>query len=214
MAENQNGELFKVVKKGGYDREDVEQQFSALKQAAAMEKQQLEEQIAERDAQIASLNETVAAQRDELDTLRRNISEKYQSYIDNYDTIGQVILDSRVQAKKIVEEAYAEKDRILLNANQEVEKAAEEARQQALADSVHEKEEIEKATEEKKRAYESVCARLNALLADLDATQLRLDDTIRSMHEVAEGIIPAGGLDDLDTADTQEFDFQKLSSDL
>ncbi len=218
MADNLTGDLFKTAKKGGYDREDVERQFQAVKASASMEKDALLSQIAEKDREITSLNDTVRGQREEIDGLHKDISEKYQSYIDYYDTIGEVILDSRIQAKKIVEDAYSERDRILANVNEEAKRAAEEARTAALADALREKEEIERANEEKRAQYNAMCEKIAALVGQLEAADADFSAAVKNVRDIADGNPPEKGpeeeaAEDLDLADTHEIEFQGFSEE-
>ena len=49
MDETFNEEMFKTVKKGGYDKEDVKNQFQILRAASASEKEKLNETIKEKE---------------------------------------------------------------------------------------------------------------------------------------------------------------------
>lgn len=219
MADNQIGELFKTVKKGGYDKEEVDRQIQAMRASAASEKDTLLARIAEKDSEIGALSAQVSAQKDEIEGLHKDISEKYQSYIDYYDTIGEVILDSRIQAKKILEDAYAERDRILSGAQEEAQKAAAEARENAIADAVREKEEIEKQIEEKRAAYNAICVKIDGLLGSLDSANSDFYDAVKAVHGIAQGNPPEevpceeDSSEAFDMADTQEIEFQGFSEE-
>lgn len=236
MAENYREDLFKTAKRGGYDREDVEHRFQIIKEAAAIEKNQLQDQIYVKDQEIAGLNDKIREHKEEIESLKKDISEKYQSYKDNYDMIGQLIFDSKIQAKKIVDDAIAEKERILGEVDAEVSKIREEARSSALDDAMKEKEELELKILEKMEEYDAICAKIAALLAKLDGVQGMVEDSVKAIHAIAEEEKiplepekeeslddpdeeeleipePASEEEAFDIDDTHEIEFEKLHND-
>lgn len=218
MAENQFEELFRTAKKGGYEKADVDLKIKAMQASAASEKEAFLAQIAEKDNEIGELNAKISEQSNELDGLHRDISEKYQTYIDHYDTIGEIILESRVQAKKILEDAYAERDRIMAGVQEEAQKAAEEARKNAIVDALREKEEIEKQTAAKREEYNAICARIDALLKSVDAANSDFYEAVKTVHGIAQGNPPAvtcseESSEDFDIADTHEIEFEGFSEE-
>lgn len=186
MAENFREDLFKTARRGGYDREDVEHRFQIIKEAAAIEKNQLQDQIHGKEQEIQNLNEKIREQQDEIESLKKDISEKYQSYKDNYDMIGQLIFDSKVKAKKIVDDANEEKERILGEVQAEVEKTREETRISTLADAMKEKEELELQIMEKQEVYDDICKKIAGLLARMDGVQTMVEDSVKEIHVIAE----------------------------
>ena len=110
MAEIINEEMFRPAKKNGFDREDVLNKVQAIKEAAVIEKNAIQEKLDAALKENAELKEKSAALQDEVDKLKKDISEKYQSYIDNYDMIGSLIYDAKVQSRNIISDAEAEKE--------------------------------------------------------------------------------------------------------
>lgn len=186
MAEIFNEDQFKVARKGGYDKEDVDQQFFEIKEAAAEEKNKLNEQLEMKDSQLAELRRVVKSQQTEIDTMKQNIAEKYQSYIDNYDTIGRIIYDSNIQAKKIVDEANSEHDSIIAQANDKAAQIMEEARLNATADALREKQTLEAQIERCKKDYAIMSDKVSQLLRKLDDMQLEFNATVRSINSIAD----------------------------
>jgi len=186
MAEIFTEDQFKSARKGGYDKEDVEQQFFEIKEAAAEEKSKLEEQLAMKDSQLEELRRVVKSQQTEIDTMKQNIAEKYQSYIDNYDTIGRIIYDSNIQAKKIVEDASREHDSIIAQANEKAGQIMEEARLSATANALREKQTLEAQIERCRKDYAIMSDKVSQLLRKLDDMQLEFNATVRSINSIAD----------------------------
>ena len=186
MAEIFTEDQFKSARKGGYDKEDVEQQFFEIKEAAAEEKSKLEEQLAMKDSQLDELRRVVKNQQTEIDTMKQNIAEKYQSYIDNYDTIGRIIYDSSIQAKKIVDDANREHDTIIAQANEKAGQIMEEARLSATANALREKQTLEAQIERCRKDYAIMSDKVSQLLRKLDDMQLEFNATVRSINSIAD----------------------------
>ena len=186
MAEIFTEDQFKSARKGGYDKEDVEQQFFEIKEAAAEEKNKLNEQLAMKDSQLEELRRVVKNQQTEIDTMKQDISEKYQSYIDNYDTIGRIIYDSNIQAKKIVEDANNEHDAIIAQANEKAAQIMEEARLSATANALREKQTLEAQVERCRKDYAIMSDKVSQLLRKLDDMQLEFNATVRSINSIAD----------------------------
>lgn len=132
MAEIINEEMFRPAKKNGFDREDVLNKVQSIKEAAVIEKNAIQEKLDAALKENAELREKSAALQDEVDKLKKDISEKYQSYIDNYDMIGSLIYDAKVQSRNIISDAEAEKEAILGKAKEESEALLKDAEAQSL----------------------------------------------------------------------------------
>lgn len=187
MADIQNEGRFTIVKRGGYQKEEVDRELDAITIAAQKEKETLLGRIKEKEAEIEALKKTLSEQEADNLKLRRNINEKYQSYIDHYDTISETILNSKIQAKKVIEEAYAEKDRILGSAQAEIEKVKKAAREETIAEALKEKAQIEGQIEEKRMEYEQIYAAVSVLIADMDSAQAGFDEMMRKLRRITEG---------------------------
>ena len=222
MADYLNDELFRTARKGGYEKEDVDRQLEKMRSSAAMEKDMMQEQIDAKNKEIASLKETIVGQQEEIDDLQK----KYRSYQENYDTIGEVILDSRIQAKKLVDEAQEERERILSETEARANQRAEEIRAEATAGAQAEKEAIEQEIAQKQAQYEQICAKIAALLEDLNAAQSRFGESVAAVQSISEGNPPPepaeAALEEpaedepeeaFDLDDTHEIDFQSFSGD-
>ena len=205
MAEIFNEDQFKSARKGGYDKEDVDQQFFEIKEAAAEEKNRLSEQLEMKDSQLEELRKIVKKQQTEIDTMKQDIAEKYQSYIDNYDTIGRIIYDSHVQAKKVVDEANQEHDQIIAQAQEKAGQIIEEARLNATADALREKQSLEAQIERCKKDYAIISDKISQLLRKVDDMQKEFNTTVDSINSIA---------DSEDFSTMNSFDFEDFTEEL
>ena len=126
-------EMFRTAKFGGYDKDDVEQEIQRLNDAAMVEKNELKgkldqanakiraqaQELEVRSAKIKELQDALIAKDTELQNVEKEVKDKYQSYVDNYDTIGSLIYEAKIRAKQVDRETEAQRQRILAEANAE-----------------------------------------------------------------------------------------------
>lgn len=99
MSENNHEELFKTTLMGGFDKDDVMTKVQNLKDQAYAAQKKLEAKIEEKEQEIEKLNRKIREREDKIEELEKNIHEKYQSYIDNYDSISGLVFEAQVKAK-------------------------------------------------------------------------------------------------------------------
>lgn len=104
MSENNREELFKTTLMGGFDKDDVMTKVQNLKDQAYAAQKKLEAKIEEKEQEIEKLNRKIREREDKIEELEKNIHEKYQSYIDNYDSISGLVFEAQVKAKKLTQE--------------------------------------------------------------------------------------------------------------
>ena len=104
MSENNHEELFKTTLMGGFDKDDVMTKVQNLKDQAYAAQKKLEAKIEEKEQEIEKLNRKIREREDKIEELEKNIHEKYQSYIDNYDSISGLVFEAQVKAKKLTQE--------------------------------------------------------------------------------------------------------------
>ena len=104
MSENNHEELFKTTLMGGFDKDDVMTKVQNLKDQAYAVQKKLEAKIEEKEQEIEKLNRKIREREDKIEELEKNIHEKYQSYIDNYDSISGLVFEAQVKAKKLTQE--------------------------------------------------------------------------------------------------------------
>ena len=133
MAGNENEEIFKTTLMGGYDKDDVMRQIQKMKEEAYAEKSKLLLNIKEKEGVIADLRQKLADKDAKIDGLEKDIKGKYQSYIDNYDMISQLVYETRVHSDQVLGSVKAEKEKLLAGAREEAQRSREDARKEADA---------------------------------------------------------------------------------
>ena len=116
------------------------------KKEQAKQIQELKKQLAKKDSEkaaalqkqkeahkeeIAHLEERIQEKQKQKEKLEREISEKYQKYIDRYDLIGGLVLESEEKAEKIIREANEKAEQVLNDADQQAETTTQNARKAA-----------------------------------------------------------------------------------
>ena len=201
-----NEEMFKTTLMGGFDKEDVLERFQKQKDKAAEEKNRLLEELKNKEQKIQELTLCLEEKEQEVKKLEKDIKEKYQSYIDNYETIGRLIFDSEVRSQKIIGDAEGKSRKIVDDAEQKSQEIIGNARDQSkeiVGGAEKEKEVIlekareaahecleavqtkvdEKLTEGKKR-YMAVQEELNDIVELLNQVQRRFMQSYKAVHTI------------------------------
>lgn len=197
MAEIINDEMFRPAKKNGFDREDVLNKVQAIKEAAVIEKNALQEKLDAALKENEELKTKAADLQSEVDKLRKDISEKYQSYIDNYEMIGSLIYDAKVQSKSILTNAETEKETILDKAKTESEALLKDAEAQSLIivagakktaedETAKAKAEMEAQIEEAQLRYSIIKDKTGRLMDNLNDIQKELTAAFGGIQNIAE----------------------------
>ena len=191
-----NEEMFKSVRRGGYDREDVEKQFEKVKKDAAEEKNKLllilkskEKKISELTEQAAEKDKEIQRLEAETKQLRKDIDEKYKTYIDNYDTITQLVYDARIRANQMIRDAEAERDRILKNAQTESEKLKQAARESAELQIGKAQTEMDEKIKDGRRNYAAIQDEITELVQLVNQIQRKFMKSIKSIHEISDSVL-------------------------
>lgn len=102
-------EMFKTTLMGGFDKDDVVESVTRMKDEAYAEKTKLLNTIKEKDKKIVELSTRLEQKELQVESLERDIKDKYQKYIDNYDSIGRLVFDAQLRADSIIQDAEAKK---------------------------------------------------------------------------------------------------------
>ena len=125
------GELFKTTLMGGYDKDEVAEGLTKLKDEAYAEKTKLLGIIRERDRKLEELTNRLEQKETEIDELHREIREKYQPYIDNYESIARLVYDAQLRANAIEKETEERSGRMMQEAQEESGRMMQEAREES-----------------------------------------------------------------------------------
>ncbi len=166
------GELFKTTLMGGYDKEEVEAYIAKLKAGAAFDKQHLTEQVQKQEKQIKNLSQRLVYKEEQKCRLEKDIEEKYQKYIDHYDQISKIILDSQIRCENTEREAKAAAENLLAEAKKKAEEMLEN---------------VEKETQKKLDAVQLIVdERLTNSKNKYSAVQNELDEINDMINEVQD----------------------------
>ena len=150
--------------------------------AAALQKQK-----AAHKEEIAHLEERIQEKQKQKEKLEREISEKYQKYIDRYDLIGGLVLESEEKAEKIIREANEKAEQVLNDADQQAETTTQNARKaadQIVSEAIATRDELmDEAKKEAEKCLAAVQAEMDAKLADGKRKYIAVQD---EMNEIVE----------------------------
>ena len=181
-----NFEEIKTTLMGGYDKEDVQNKISSLidkyeTEASDKEIEELKKSVSEKDEQISAKNS-------EIDKLNKDIEEKYQGYIDNYNTIGKIVYETRIQSEKTLDDARIKGESIIAEANKKAQLSIDKAQ-----------EEVDKRISEGKKRYDVLQEEINELLQLVNQVQHKFMQSFKAIHEIS------GAMND---EDGSEFDIE------
>ena len=170
MSDN---EMFKTTLMGGYDRDDVVEQFSALKDAHAATKTELKKTLADKEVQIADLTKKIAENTKQRESLERDITEKYQKYIDHHNSISSLLVDAQIKADEIISDANKTRDNMI--------EVTEEEIKRKLADV---QTEVDKKIAEGERRYKALQGEMDEITELVNQAQKRFMSSYKEVHKI------------------------------
>ncbi len=202
MADNE--ELFKTTAFGGYDKDDVQQELQKLKDVAYEDRKKLLKQladatkalgekdaeIADKDRKIAELQSSLNAKDREILDLEKNIKEKYQSYVDNYETIGSLIYEAKIRAKQVERETEAEKNRILADAQADAQRIRDDAQNDAQKTLDEVQRQIDEKNKTGKQTYDAVQEELGHVVEIFNQVQKQFMNSYRDIQRIINDAPP------------------------
>lgn len=195
-------EMFKTTLMGGFDKDDVLNRVQQMQDEAFAEKNKLMKRIKEKDAKIAELSKQLMGKdiekqdalesqkldheratqelrrrleekQEQKERLEREISGKYQKYIDHYDLIGGLILEAREKADAIVKEAVEKRDILIAQAQEEAQKCLDVVQK-----------EVDEKLAEGKRKYIAVQEEMNEIVELINQAQRRFMSSYKEVHKI------------------------------
>lgn len=166
-------ELFRTTLMGGFDKEDVLQKVTVMKEEANAEKNKLLNQLRDRDEKIKELNKRLDLKETQREKLEQEISQKYQKYIDNYESIGKMIFDTQLRCDNMVADAKRESERILAEAQEEAQKRVASVQG-----------EVDEKLADGKRKYIAIQEELNEIVELINQAQRRFMASYKDVHEI------------------------------
>ncbi len=206
MAEYNFDEI-KTSIMGGYDKEDVQDKINILIDEYTKKLEEKDKEINDYKEGIEKRETLIAEKNREIDTLKADIKDKYQSYIDNYNTIGKIVYESRIKSEKIIDDANSNSAKILDDANSNSTKILEEATQKSrqIVDNAKQRSEkiiseankkaqsqidktqgeVDRIISDGKKRYESLQEETNELIQLVNQVQHKFMQSFKAIHEIS-----------------------------
>ncbi|MGI6010753.1 MAG: hypothetical protein ACOX8H_04535 [Ruminococcus sp.] len=201
MSDN---EMFKTTLMGGYDKDDVMEQIRKLKDAHAGEVGRLTKEIQQKNSRIEELTHRLVAKEEQKENLEQEIKNKYQKYIDHYDSISRLVVESQIRAENIINEARAKGERMIAQAEEEAQKKI---------DSVQ--AEVDRRVDDGKRKCEIVQKRLDEIVDLMNQVQKRFMASYKEIHQMIDNSPAPGEIkaDDLIPKDIPKKPEEKMTDE-
>ena len=183
-----NFEEIKTTLMGGYDKEDVQNKISSLIDKYETDASKKDKEIEELKKSSSEKDEQISAKNSESDKLNKDIEEKYQGYIDNNNTIGKIVYETRIQSEKTLDDARIKGESIIAEANKKAQLSIDKAQ-----------EEVDKRISEGKKKYDVLQEEINELLQLVNQVQHKFMQSFKAIHEIS------GAMND---EDGSEFDIE------
>ena len=184
-------ELFKSSLLGGFEKEDVLAHVERLKAEAWEAQEKLHREIEDREDKINQLKKRLELKDDQYARLESEIKEKYQKYVDNYESIGKLVFEAQLKADEIIAQAQKEADSIRKNAE-------EEGRNRVFIVQ----SEVDRKLAEGKKHYMAVQEEMNAIVDLINQAQKRFMESYKEVHRIVDTMPES--LRDLEEEELQE----------
>ena len=166
-------EMFKTTLMGGYDKEEVQELIQKLKDEMAEIQVNYKKQIADRDAKIAELQKRIELKESYQARMEEDIKEKYQKYIDNYESIGKLVFEAQIKAESMEKEAREKCDIMIAEAEEEAKRRVEAVQS-----------EIDDKLLEGKKKYVAVQEEMNGIVELINQAQRRFMSSYKEVHHI------------------------------
>lgn len=186
MAAEVDEELFKTTLMGGFDKDDVLAKFRDTKEEAEAAQMKLQEQIRERDKMISELRQSLKNKEAENEQLQKDIKEKYQSYIDNYDSIGKLVFEAKVRSENMETETRKKCDEMLRKTKEDCTRLVQEARRKEEEVVAVYEEKIERQAAEAQKYMEE---QMTKSRENYRIVRKEMDDMVRAMDDLQKAFL-------------------------
>ena len=177
-------EMFKTTLMGGYDKDDVIQKVETIKDSAFREKNRLEKEIKARDEKIVELTKRLELKESQKEKLERDVTQKYQKYVDNYEKIGSIILNAQIQADEMISKAQKQCEEMLKETEKQAAKMREDADREARARIDQVQKEVNETLADGKKKYIAVQDEMNEIVELINQAQKRFMSSYKEVHRI------------------------------
>lgn len=170
-------EMFKTTLMGGFDKDDVQEKVQKMKDETAQQQLAFKKEIEEKEQKIAELQKRLELKEANQERLERDIQEKYQKYVDNYETIGRVALEAQLRADKMIEETQEKCDKMVSDAEAEA--------KQKIADA---ELEIDGKLLDGKKKYLALQEEMSQIVDLINSAQKHFADSYNEVHKIIDAM--------------------------
>lgn len=188
-------EMFKTTLMGGYDKEEVQELIQKMKDEMAEVQVNYRKQLAERDAKIAELQKRIELKEAYQARMEEDIKEKYQKYIDNYESIGKLVFEAQLKSDSMKKEAEEKCSKMIQEAEAEAKRRVESVQS-----------EIDDKLLEGKKKYLAVQEEMNGIVELINQAQKRFMSSYKEVHQIINSMPTS--LNDIE--DVVDLEIQKL----
>ncbi|HIY19395.1 MAG TPA: hypothetical protein IAA44_08330 [Candidatus Blautia avistercoris] len=188
-------EMFKTAVMGGFDKDDVMEQFQILQDKAADEKVKLEQQIQEKEEKIKELEKRLQLKELHQTELENGLKEKYQKYVDEYDSIASLVFDAKVRARRMLDDAKEQCEHMKRETQAECNAMIKKAESDSVKAARQKQFEVEEKVREGKKNYQAVQKELAEIVNLINQAQHRFMSSYKEVHRII-GSMPSS-LEDL-----------------
>lgn len=188
-------EMFKTTLMGGYDKEEVQELIQKMKDEMAEVRVNYRKQLAERDERIAELQKRIELKDAYQARMEEDIKEKYQKYIDNYESIGKLVFEAQLKSDSMQKEAEEKCSKMIEEAEAEAKRRVESVQS-----------EIDDKLLEGKKKYLAVQEEMNGIVELINQAQKRFMSSYKEVHQIINSMPTS--LNDIE--DVVDLEIQKL----
>lgn len=188
-------EMFKTAVMGGFDKDDVMEQFQILQDTAADEKTRLEQQIQEKDERIHELEKRLDFVELHQQETESELKEKYQKYVDEYDSIASLVFDAKVRARRMLEDAKEQCEHMKRETQAQCSAMVKKAEAESIKAARQKQLEVEEKVREGRRNYQAVQKELAEIVNLINQAQHQFMASYKEVHRIV-GSMPSA-FDDL-----------------
>lgn len=144
-----------------------------MNELSVQHKNELEELRIQQEEALGDIRQRLRIKEEQKDRLERDISVKYQKYIDRYDLIGNLVLESQEKAERIIADAEQKRDMLMEEARVEAQKCLDAVQS-----------EVDEKLAEGKRKYIAVQEEMNEIVELINQAQRRFMASYREVHQI------------------------------
>ena len=170
-------EVIKTTLFGGYKKSAVHEVIQRLKDEMADQEASFRKEIEERNARIDELQRRIEEKDKEQARAEEEIQEKYQKYVDNYESISKLVLEAQLKAESMEKDAGEKCDKMVADAE-------EEAKRKINAIQP----EIDERLAEGEKKYHAVQDEMNRMVAMIDQIQQKFSASYDAVHQIVSGM--------------------------